>query len=73
MLPTFVTGLREGREAALITGIIAAFLGLQGRRDVLRQAGTGVTGCSPDARHRAVDREEPECGAKALNSWRYGL
>src|SRR6201999_4233575 len=44
MLPTFVIGLREGLEAALIVGIIAAFLGQQGRRDALRQvwAGTGI-------------------------------
>ena len=44
MLPTFVIGLREGLEAALIVGIIAAFLGQQGRRDALRQvwAGTAV-------------------------------
>src|ERR1700685_413715 len=37
VLPTFVIGLREGLEAALIVGIIAAFLGQQGRRDTLRQ------------------------------------
>jgi high-affinity iron transporter len=45
MLPTFVIGLREGLEAALIVGIIAAFLGQQGRRDALRQVwiGTAVT------------------------------
>ena len=44
MLPTFVIGLREGLEAALIVGIIAAFLGQQVRRDSLRQVwiGTGV-------------------------------
>ncbi len=44
MLPTFVIGLREGLEAALIVGIIAAFLGQQGRRDALRQVwiGTGT-------------------------------
>ena len=36
MLPTFVIGLREGLEAALIVGIIAAFLAQQGRTDTLR-------------------------------------
>jgi high-affinity iron transporter len=43
VLPTFVIGLREGLEAALIVGIIAAFLGQQGRRDALRQVWTGTT------------------------------
>jgi FTR1 family protein len=33
MLPTFVIGLREGVEAALIVGIIAAFLRKEGGRD----------------------------------------
>jgi high-affinity iron transporter len=44
LLPTFVIGLREGLEAALIVGIIAAFLGQQGRKDALRQVwvGTGI-------------------------------
>jgi high-affinity iron transporter len=44
VLPTFVIGLREGLEAALIVGIVAAFLGQQGRRDALRQVwiGTGI-------------------------------
>ena len=42
MLPTFVIGLREGLEAALIVGIIAAFLGRQGRRDAVRQVWVGV-------------------------------
>ena len=47
MLPTFVIGLREGLEAALIVGIIAAFLGQQGRKDALRQASTRRPGpCS---------------------------
>jgi high-affinity iron transporter len=42
VLPTFVIGLREGLEATLIVGIIAAFLGKQGRRDALRQVWFGV-------------------------------
>ena len=42
MLPTLVIGLREGLEAALIVGIIAAFLGQRGRRDALRQVWYGV-------------------------------
>ncbi len=36
MLPTFVIGLREGLEAALIVGIVAAFLRQRGRLDLLR-------------------------------------
>ena len=44
MLPTFVIGLREGLEATLIIGIIAAFLAKHGRRAALRQVwiGTGA-------------------------------
>src|SRR5262245_29444708 len=42
MLPTFVIGLREGLEAALIVGIVAAFLRQQGRRDALRWVWAGV-------------------------------
>jgi high-affinity iron transporter len=42
VLPTFVIGLREGLEAALIVGIVAAFLGQQGRRDALRQVWIGT-------------------------------
>ncbi len=44
MIPTLVIGLREGVEASLIVGIIAAFLGRSGRRDALRQVwiGTGI-------------------------------
>jgi high-affinity iron transporter len=43
MLPTFIIGLREGLEAAMIVGIVAAFLVRQGRRDALRQVWIGVT------------------------------
>jgi high-affinity iron transporter len=42
VLPTFVIGLREGLEASLIVGIVAAFLARQGRRDALRQVWVGV-------------------------------
>jgi high-affinity iron transporter len=42
MLPTFVIGLREGVEASLIVGIVAAFLLQQGRRDALRRMWVGV-------------------------------
>src|SRR5882672_4799894 len=42
VLPTFVIGLREGLEAALIVGIIAAFLRQQGRRDAIRWMWLGV-------------------------------
>lgn len=42
MLPTLVIGLREGLEAALIVGIIAAFLGRHGRRDALPKVWLGV-------------------------------
>ena len=42
MLPTFVIGLREGVEAALIVGIVAAFLRQEGRTDALRRMWLGV-------------------------------
>jgi high-affinity iron transporter len=42
MLPTFVIGLREGLEAALIVGIVAAFLRKQGRADAVRLVWLGV-------------------------------
>ena len=42
MIPTFVITLREGVEASLIVGIIAAFLVKEGRADALRQMWIGV-------------------------------
>jgi high-affinity iron transporter len=42
MIPTLVIALREGVEAALIVGIIAAFLVKEGRGDALRQMWIGV-------------------------------
>jgi FTR1 family protein len=44
VLPTFVIGLREGVEAALIVGIVASFLRQEGRRDALRPMWLGVAG-----------------------------
>jgi high-affinity iron transporter len=45
MLPTFVIGLREGLEAALIVGIIAAFLRRRSRPDLLARMWVGI-GCA---------------------------
>ena len=42
MLPTFIIGLREGLEASLIVGIIAAFLIQSGERRALRPMWLGV-------------------------------
>ena len=42
MLATLVIGLREGLEAALIVGIIAAFLKQNGRSDALKKMWAGV-------------------------------
>ncbi len=42
MLPTFIIGLREGLEAALIVGILAAFLKREGREDTLKHMWAGV-------------------------------
>jgi high-affinity iron transporter len=42
MIPTFVITLREGVEASLIVGIIAAFLVKEGRSDAMRQMWFGV-------------------------------
>jgi high-affinity iron transporter len=42
MLATFVIGLREGLEAALIVGIVAAFLRQRGQTEALRLVALGV-------------------------------
>jgi high-affinity iron transporter len=42
LLPTFVIGLREGLEASLIVGIIAAFLAQRGDRRAMRWMWAGV-------------------------------
>ncbi|HUA74036.1 MAG TPA: iron uptake transporter permease EfeU [Solirubrobacteraceae bacterium] len=42
MIPTYVIGLREGLEAALIVSIVAAFLRRQEQREALRYVWLGV-------------------------------
>ena len=44
MLPTFIIGLREGLEASLIVGIIAAFLAQRGETRAIRYVFLGVIG-----------------------------
>jgi high-affinity iron transporter len=46
VLPTFVIGLREGLEASLIVGIIAAFLIQSGERKAVRWMWLGVAGAA---------------------------
>ena len=71
MLPTFVIGLREGLEAALIVGIIAAFLLRRGERRALRWmwAGVGLAVflCLGVALvFRAIDSSLPHAGQESL-------
>ena len=44
MIPTLVITLREGLEASLIVGIVAAFLVKEGRPDALRTMWIGIAG-----------------------------
>ncbi len=73
MLPTFVIGLREGVEASLIVGIVAAFLHRQGRTDALRWMWAGViaavvlcTGVAVGL--QILDRELPQRQQEALET-----
>ncbi|HEY7074068.1 MAG TPA: iron uptake system protein EfeO [Solirubrobacteraceae bacterium] len=73
MLPTFVIGLREGLEAALIVGIIAAFLTANDRRDALRPmwAGVGlavVLCAGVGVALRLVDEQLPHRGQEGLET-----
>ena len=73
MIPTFVIALREGVEASLIIGIVAAFLVKEGRRDALRQmwlgVGIAVALCMGGAvLLRVVGQELPESGQASLET-----
>ena len=76
MLPTFIIGLREGLEASLIVGIIAAFLIQRGERKALRPmwygVGLAVALCAGVALAlEAVDRRSPTSSRKGSpRSWR---
>ena len=73
MLPTFVIGLREGLEASLIVGIIAAFLVQRGDRSALRWMWVGVAGAAALCLGvavvlRLIDGELPEAGQETLTA-----
>jgi high-affinity iron transporter len=73
MIPTLVIALREGVEASLIIGIIAAFLVREGRRDAIRQmwlgVGIAIALCMGVAvALRLVGQELPERGQASLET-----
>lgn len=73
MIPTFVITLREGVEASLIIGIIAAFLVKEGRRDAMRQTwlgiGIAVALCAGVAvALRVIGQELPTKGQEGLET-----
>lgn len=73
MLAAFVIALREGVEAALIVGIVAAFLARAGRRDGLRSMWTGVAAAvvlcvAVAVVLQIVDAELPERGQEGLET-----
>jgi high-affinity iron transporter len=73
VLPTLVIGLREGVEASLIVGIVAAFLRQEGRRDALRWMWAGVVAaivlCAGVAvALQVVDRQLPQAEQEGLET-----
>jgi FTR1 family protein len=73
MLPSFVIGLREGVEAALIVGIIASFLRQEGRRDAVRPMWLGVAAAiaiclAAGALLELLDEELPERQQEGLET-----
>ena len=75
MLATFVIGLREGLEASLIIGIIAAFLKQSNRTDALRKVWLGVgaaVAAVPGRRDRPAGWSAPRCRSasrRCSNAW----
>jgi high-affinity iron transporter len=73
MIPTFVITLREGVEASLIIGIIAAFLVKEGRQDAMRQMwlgiGIAVVLCAGVAvALRVIGQDLPDKGQEGLET-----
>ena len=73
MLPSFVITLREGLEAALIIGIVAAFLVREGRPDALKRmwvgVGAAVAVClAVGIVLRVVDQQLPQRGQLVLET-----
>jgi len=73
VLPTFIIALREGLEASLIVGIIAAFLRKEGRPDALRAMWAGVAValvlCAGVAvALRVIDEQLPQRGQEGLEA-----
>src|SRR4051794_33941078 len=73
MLPTFVIGLREGVEAALIIAIIAGFLRQEGRRDAMRPMWVGVAAAvaicvAAGVALELLDKELPERRQEGLET-----
>jgi FTR1 family protein len=73
MLPTFVIGLREGVEAALIVSIIATFLRQEGRTDALRWVWVGVVSAAAiclavGVALQLVDQELPQKEQEGLET-----
>jgi high-affinity iron transporter len=73
VIPTLVIALREGVEASLIVGIVAAFLVKEGRTDATRQMWIGVAIAvalcvGVAAMLDVVGRELPEKGQESLET-----
>ena len=73
MLPSFVITLREGLEASLIVGIVAAFLVREGRQDALKRMWIGVASAvvvclAVGVVLRIVDQQLPERGQATLET-----